>query len=214
MPKSRVVIYREADGTAPFVDWFRELPSGGRSPARWIYEHRATAHGAHYRVLYFFHKRTAAVVALGLAKESNVAAQEINLAIRRKAQLRPIRPSIRLRRHKMALKRKATADAVEILQRKLYTGDPEKLKSLAQCRANDEIARKIHALRTQTGLTKRNWQGSSVRPLRSFAGWKTPTMKGIRSPCSVGLRPHWTAAWKFVSCLCQIRISVSRLETG
>jgi hypothetical protein len=27
MPKSRVVIYREPDGSAPFVDWFRALSS-------------------------------------------------------------------------------------------------------------------------------------------------------------------------------------------
>jgi len=54
----------------------------------------------------------------------------------------------------MALNRKATTDAVEILQRKFYAGDPEKLKSLAECRANDEIARKIQALRTKAGLTQ------------------------------------------------------------
>jgi hypothetical protein len=30
MPKSRVVIYREEDGSAPFVDWFRELPAPAR----------------------------------------------------------------------------------------------------------------------------------------------------------------------------------------
>jgi hypothetical protein len=27
MPKSRVVIYREENGSAPFVNWFRELPA-------------------------------------------------------------------------------------------------------------------------------------------------------------------------------------------
>jgi hypothetical protein len=27
MPKSRVVIYREEDRSAPFIDWFKELPS-------------------------------------------------------------------------------------------------------------------------------------------------------------------------------------------
>ncbi len=31
-------------------------------------------------------------------------------------------------------------------QRRFYEGDPEKLKSLAECRANDEIARKIQAI--------------------------------------------------------------------
>jgi DNA-binding XRE family transcriptional regulator len=55
---------------------------------------------------------------------------------------------------KMALNRRATTDAVEILHRKFYEGNPEKLKSLAECRANDEIARKIQALRTKAGLTQ------------------------------------------------------------
>ena len=54
----------------------------------------------------------------------------------------------------MALNRKATTDAVEILQRKFYESDPEKLKALAECRANDEIARMIQALRTKAGLTQ------------------------------------------------------------
>jgi ribosome-binding protein aMBF1 (putative translation factor) len=54
----------------------------------------------------------------------------------------------------MALNRKVTTDAVEILQRRFYEGDPEKFKSLAECRANDEIARKIQALRTKAGLTQ------------------------------------------------------------
>ncbi len=50
--------------------------------------------------------------------------------------------------------RKATTDAVEILHHKFYKGNPEKLKSLAECRANDEIARKIQVLRTKAGLTQ------------------------------------------------------------
>lgn len=54
----------------------------------------------------------------------------------------------------MPLSRKTTTDAVEILQRKFYEGDPEKLASLAECRANDEIARKIRSLRTKAGLTQ------------------------------------------------------------
>ena len=54
----------------------------------------------------------------------------------------------------MTLNRRATSDAVEILNRKFYEGDPEKLKSLAECRANDEIARKIQTLRAKAGLTQ------------------------------------------------------------
>lgn len=54
----------------------------------------------------------------------------------------------------MPVKRKATTDAVEILHRKFYAGHPERLRSLSECRANDEIARKIQTLRTQAGLTQ------------------------------------------------------------
>ncbi len=50
--------------------------------------------------------------------------------------------------------RRATTDAVEILHRQFYEGNPKKLRSLAECRANDEIARKIQALRTKAGLTQ------------------------------------------------------------
>ena len=54
----------------------------------------------------------------------------------------------------MPLNGKATTDAVEILHREFYEGKPEKIKSLTACRANDEIARKIQALRTKAGLTQ------------------------------------------------------------
>jgi DNA-binding XRE family transcriptional regulator len=54
----------------------------------------------------------------------------------------------------MPATRKAMTDAVEILHRQFYKGDPEKLKSLAECRANDEVARKIRNLRTKAGLTQ------------------------------------------------------------
>ena len=51
-----------------------------------IHELRASARGVHYRVLYFFHKQLAIVVAHGLIKERNVPDRDIVLAIRRKAQ--------------------------------------------------------------------------------------------------------------------------------
>jgi DNA-binding XRE family transcriptional regulator len=54
----------------------------------------------------------------------------------------------------MPVNRKVTTDAVEILHRKFYAGSSKKLWALAECRANDEIARKIQTLRTQSGLTQ------------------------------------------------------------
>ena len=49
---------------------------------------------------------------------------------------------------------KPTTDAVEILHRRFYQGHPRRLKTLAECRANDEIARKIQTLRSKAGLTQ------------------------------------------------------------
>ena len=86
MPRSRVVIYCERDGSAPFIEWFESLPSHAKDKVLvrierlrevghelrrpeadflrdGIHELRATVRGVHYRVLYFFHKQIAAVVA-------------------------------------------------------------------------------------------------------------------------------------------------------
>src|SRR5262245_60313598 len=55
----------------------------------------------------------------------------------------------------MAKKRKPTPDAVEILHRRYYEGRPERMAALEEARANEEIARKIYALRTGASLTQR-----------------------------------------------------------
>ncbi len=44
-------------------------------------------------------------------------------------------------------------EAVEIIYRRIFAGNPERLKALEDARADDEIARKIFGLRTQAGLT-------------------------------------------------------------
>jgi putative component of toxin-antitoxin plasmid stabilization module len=90
MPRSRVVLYCEEDGSVPFLKWFRGLPTHARDKVLvrierdGIYELRATTRGVHYRVLYFFHKQVAAVVAHGVVKEAAVPDRDIDLAIRRK----------------------------------------------------------------------------------------------------------------------------------
>jgi DNA-binding XRE family transcriptional regulator len=50
--------------------------------------------------------------------------------------------------------RKLTTDAVEILHRRYFEGKPERLAALEEERANAEIARKIHELRTKAELTQ------------------------------------------------------------
>lgn len=97
----------------------------------------------------------------------------------------------------MALNRKATTDAVEILHRKFYEGNPERLKSLAVCRANDEIARKIQALRTKAVSRRPNLPNLSAPRLRLFAGLRISTMKGIRSRCSDVSQARWIGGWKW-----------------
>ena len=108
MPQTRVVIYCEDDGTAPFLSWLLGLSSIAQDKVRMrvarlkelghelrrpeadylrdgIYELRATARGTHYRVLYFFHGQAAAVVSHGVVKEQRVPNREIELALRRRA---------------------------------------------------------------------------------------------------------------------------------
>ena len=52
-------------------------------------------------------------------------------------------------------KRRPVTDAVKILHRRYYEGKPERLAGLETARANDHVARKIAALRTQAGLSQR-----------------------------------------------------------
>lgn len=54
----------------------------------------------------------------------------------------------------MSVKRKPTIDAVEILHRRFFKGQPERLKALEEARADDEVARKIFELRKKAGLTQ------------------------------------------------------------
>jgi ribosome-binding protein aMBF1 (putative translation factor) len=54
----------------------------------------------------------------------------------------------------MAKRTKPAIDAVEILHRRFYRGRAARLKNLETARANEEVARKIHELRTAAGLTQ------------------------------------------------------------
>ena len=54
----------------------------------------------------------------------------------------------------MIKKTGTTSDAVEIIQRRYFEGKPEQLKILEEARADDEIARKIFALRARADLTQ------------------------------------------------------------
>lgn len=107
MPETSVILFREEDGSCPFVDWFDKLPAKvqdkcylrlerlremGHELRRpeadflrdGIYELRVSLGSVHYRILYFFHGAMAAVVAHGLVKERVVPPKEIDHAVRRK----------------------------------------------------------------------------------------------------------------------------------
>ena len=106
MPETKVILFAEADGTCPLLHWLDGLPSRvqdkcivrverlaemghelRRPEADYlhagIYELRASHQGIHYRILYFFHGRTA-VISHGLVKEKEVPSREIELAIEHK----------------------------------------------------------------------------------------------------------------------------------
>jgi Phage derived protein Gp49-like (DUF891) len=98
--KTRVALYREEDGSCPFIEWFDKLPAKvqdkcylrlerlremGHELRRpeadflrdGIYELRASLGGVH-------HGAVAAVVSHGLAKERVVSPKEIDRAVERK----------------------------------------------------------------------------------------------------------------------------------
>ncbi|MBI4551151.1 MAG: type II toxin-antitoxin system RelE/ParE family toxin [Candidatus Latescibacteria bacterium] len=107
MPVGTVVLYQDEDGTVPILDWMEELSPKARVKclARIkrlrerghelrrpeadylrdeIYELRVDLQGVHYRILYFFHGRTVAVLAHGVIKEHRVPPHAIDTAIRRR----------------------------------------------------------------------------------------------------------------------------------
>ena len=55
----------------------------------------------------------------------------------------------------MPTKRRPTTDAIEILDRRYYSGDSRRLASLEKARADDDVARKILALRNEAGISQR-----------------------------------------------------------
>lgn len=102
-----MVLFREKDGSCPFLEWFgglgtkaqdkcylrlerlSELGHELRRPEAdllrdGIHELRIGLQGLNYRILYFFHGRLAAVVSHGLIKEREIPPREIDRAVERK----------------------------------------------------------------------------------------------------------------------------------
>jgi phage-related protein len=107
MPRTPVVLFRDDDGSVPLLEWLDELPSKvqakcllrierlkemghelRRPEADYlrdeIYELRVRHQSVNYRMLYFYHGKTAAVLSHGLQKEQAVPPKDIDLALLRK----------------------------------------------------------------------------------------------------------------------------------
>ena len=107
MPRTKIVLYREDNGTVPLLAWLDSIPDKARDKCvvrierlrdlghelrrpeadflrNGIYELRVALQGINYRMLYFFHRREVVVVSHGLVKEREVPPMEIGRAIARK----------------------------------------------------------------------------------------------------------------------------------
>jgi phage-related protein len=107
MPQIEVVLFQESDGTVPVLDWLdeieqpkavakclvmierlREMGHELRRPEAdylrdGIHELRIRHGRVNYRLLYFFHRRIAAVISHGITKEDVVPPKEIERAVER-----------------------------------------------------------------------------------------------------------------------------------
>lgn len=107
MPRTKVVFYGEDDGSVPLLEWIDSLSAKAKAKCRvrisrlgaeghelrrpeadylrdGVYELRVGFQGVNYRMLYFFHGATAAVLSHGLVKERVVPSSEIDAAIERR----------------------------------------------------------------------------------------------------------------------------------
>jgi len=110
MPRTRVVFFREADGSVPSIEWLDELNKRDRRVVlkcrarlkqleesghelrrpvadflrNGVYELRLEAGGVNYRMLYSFSGGVAAVVSHGVTKKAKVPDAEIDRALARK----------------------------------------------------------------------------------------------------------------------------------
>ena len=107
MPRTKVILFREEDGTVPLLDWLDNLEARVKAKCQvrierlqelghelrrpeadflrdGIYELRVGFWGVNFRMLYFFHGKMVVVLSHGLVKEREVPPKEINNAIERK----------------------------------------------------------------------------------------------------------------------------------
>lgn len=109
MPVIKVIFYQEDDDSVPVLEWLDTIPAKAqdkcfvkimrlsqlghelrRPEADYlrdkIYELRIGLQGINYRLLYFFHGNTAAIISHGIVKEKIVPPAEIDKAIERRSK--------------------------------------------------------------------------------------------------------------------------------
>jgi phage-related protein len=107
LPAVEVFYFQEDEDKVPLVRWLDQLTAKAQQKCQVrlerleamgndlrrpeadylrddIYELRASWQGVHYRMLDFFHGRTAVVVSHGIVKEQRVPPREIALAVKRR----------------------------------------------------------------------------------------------------------------------------------
>ncbi len=107
MPPTELLVFREANGRIPLVDWLDLLPAKARAKCLnymrllattghelrrptadslrdGIYELRPSYASVQYRILYFFHGRDVVVLSHGITKSQKVPDAEIERALVRK----------------------------------------------------------------------------------------------------------------------------------
>lgn len=114
MPATEVLLYQEADGTIPVLDWLRELQRKNRAAFEkclflldlleqfgqelrrpradllrdGVYELRTEVRNVNYRLLYGFVGKDVALVAHALVKKAKVSDRDIDLAAARLERFR------------------------------------------------------------------------------------------------------------------------------
>lgn len=105
MPKTKVIIYRESDGTVPLLDWLDKLPEVARDKCMnvielladrgnqlrrpvcdylrdGIYELRTRSGTVNYRILYGFAGQNIVLLSHGFTKEKMIPKREVERAVK------------------------------------------------------------------------------------------------------------------------------------
>ena len=223
MPRTRVILYREADGTVPVLKWLATLPAKGKAKCQerlealrdfghelrrphadylrdGIYELRAKWGGELSNAVLLPRKR-AAVVSHGIVKQGRCRRKRSTGRRSGSANSRRTRrftPTARIDPVMVETKeghlRALRHSPSTILRRQA----PE-LAVLEEERANAEVARKMYELRTNAGLTQKELAKVGRYPASVISRLEETTTKGTRWRCAPHRQQPSTNASRFAS---------------